>query len=347
MSESIYAMKPGFLHARADRVCRAVFGDKVYVRGLIEASNSCMRDCLYCGIRHGNKKIARYSLGDGEILASVSAGFAAGIRSFVIQGAEDPAFGAERLAALAGKIKSATFGEAALTYSFGTMSRQDYAMLQRAGCDRYLLRFETSDEKLHLKLRFSSLARRLEALEDLASLGFEVGSGFMTGLPGAVEGTMEADVELCRRYGFDMVGIGPFIPHPDTPLAGEQCEGLDPALDACAAVRIALPFANMPATTAAGSIAPDGRERMLACGANVLMPNIGPVDRKKDYELYPGKICLDEDGMKCLGCLGLRVKTIGKNLSMERGDSPAVLKRKKISLEGASPVHPAEAEARP
>ncbi len=325
MSESI--------QAQADGVCRETFGDKVYIRGLIEASNSCAQDCLYCGIRRGNTKITRYSLSDGDILASVSAGFSAGMRSFVIQGAEDPAFGTERLAALADKIKSATSGEAALTYSFGTMSRKSYALLKSAGCDRYLLRFETSDEKLHLKLRGSSLARRLEALEDLASLGFEVGSGFMTGLPGAAEGTMEADVELCRRYGFDMVGIGPFIPHPETPLAEAPCEGLEPALDACALVRIALPFANMPATTAAGSIAPDGRERMLACGANVLMPNIGPVDRKKEYELYPGKICLDEDGMKCLGCLGLRVKTIGKTLSMERGDSPAILRRNKKSLE--------------
>lgn len=311
------------LFAAADAACRSAFGDAVYVRGLIEASNRCVRQCLYCGIRRGNASVARYSLNDDAIVAAARAGFAAGIRSFVIQGAEDPAFGPERLARLAGKLKEMTKGEAALTFSFGTMNRAAYSAIKAGGADRYLLRFETSDPALHERLRLSPLADRLRALENLRSLGFEVGSGFMTGLPGASPDAIERDAALAADLDLDMVGIGPFIPHPGTPLAGERGHGLEPTLRACAAVRLALPLANMPATTAAGSVAPDGRERMLAAGANVLMPNIGPVDNKKDYELYPGKICLDEDGMKCLGCLGLRVRSVDKRLDMARGDSPS------------------------
>ncbi|MBU0936349.1 MAG: [FeFe] hydrogenase H-cluster radical SAM maturase HydE [Spirochaetes bacterium] len=318
------------LHAAADRQCRETFGDAVFVRGLIEASNSCVRNCLYCGIRHANANISRYSMSDAEILTAVHGGFAAGLRSFVIQGAEDPLFYPQRLAGLAGSIKELTAGQAAITYSFGTMERAEYAVLKSAGVDRYLLRFETANAGLHQKLRGSTLSRRLQALGDLRSLDFEVGSGFMTGLPGSTLADELDNIELCRQLDLDMVGIGPFIPHPDTPLAADTCRGVQLAIDACAAVRLVLPAANLPATTAAGSLAADGRERMLAAGANVLMPNIGSIGYKKDYELYPGKICLDEDGLKCLGCLGLRVTSINKQLVLARGDSPAWTARKGV-----------------
>lgn len=327
-AEANLALDDGALFARADAACRAVHGEKVFLRGLIEATNVCTRNCLYCGIRRGNERVARYRLSDAEILAAARAGFARGLRSFVIQGGEDPEFGAERLAGLVSALREETGGEAAVTLSFGTMARADYALLKSAGCDRYLLRFETSDPLLHERLRGSSLAQRLAALEDLRSLGFEVGSGFMTGLPGATAATLAADVTLCAELGLDMVGIGPFIPHPGTPLGVSEGRGLEPCLRACAAVRLALPGANMPATTAAGSVAPDGRERMLAAGANVLMPNIGPTGNKRDYELYPGKVCLDEDGLACIGCLDLRVKTVGKLLDFSRGDSAASLARR-------------------
>lgn len=319
---------------RADRACREVFGDSVYIRGLIEATNTCVKNCLYCGIRRDNASIERYRLSDEEILGSVRRGHGAGIRSFVIQGAEDPAFPPERLARLATAIKEATGGEAALTYSFGTLARSDYALLRRAGCDRYLIRFETSDPVLHQRLRGAPLSRRLRALEDLRDLGYEVGSGFMTGLPGSTEATLEADLALCAEMGFDMAGVGPFIPHAGTPLGREEGQGLALALRAVAGLRLALPEANIPATTAAGSLAADGRERMLAVGANVLMPNIGPVENKKDYELYPGKICLDEDGLECLGCLSLRVRGVGKRLDMGRGDSPSWTRRAQAREEG-------------
>ncbi len=321
------ALPDAELFSRADAACRAVFGGRVYVRGLIEATNRCVRNCLYCGIRRGNARIGRYSLDDDTLLAAVRRGWEAGIRSFVIQGGEDPAFGPERLAGLAHAVKELTGGEAALTYSFGTMDKASYALMKRAGADRYLMRFETSDPALHERLRGSPLSERLAALEALAELGYEVGSGFMTGLPGASEDRLEEDVRLAASLRLDMAGIGPFIPHPDTPLGGEHGHGVLPALRAVAALRLALPLANLPATTAMGSVEPDGRERALACGANVLMPNIGPVGVKKQYELYPGKICLDEDGLSCVGCLSLRVKTVGKALDMDRGDSPSALAR--------------------
>ena len=318
------------IETRADRACREIFGDAVYIRGLIEATNTCVRNCLYCGIRRDNASIERYRLSDGEILDAVRRGFAAGMRSFVVQGAEDPAFNPERLARLATSIKEISGGEAALTYSFGTLNRRDYALLKRAGCDRYLIRFETSDPALHEWLRGTPLSRRLRALDDLRELGYEVGSGFMTGLPGSSEATLDSDLELCAKMQFDMAGVGPFIPHAGTPLGTEEGQGLELALRAVAGLRLALPEANIPATTAAGSLAPNGRERMLEVGANVLMPNIGPVENKKDYELYPGKICLDEDGMKCLDCLSLRVRGVGKRLDMGRGDSPSWLRRAKV-----------------
>lgn len=311
------------LFRRADAACRGVFGDAVHLRGLVEASNACVRDCAYCGIRRSNGGAVRYRLDDAEILECVRKGRAAGLSSFVVQGAEDPEFGADRLARLGARLRGEFGGEVALTLSFGTMRRADYAALKRAGWDRYLLRFETSDPALHLALRGAPLAGRLRALEDLRELGFEVGSGFMTGLPGTDESRLAADVALAARLGLDMAGIGPFIPHPGTPLGGAAPRGLGPALRAVAALRLLLPGANLPASTAVGSVAPDGRERALAAGANVLMPNIGPVGRKRDYELYPGKICLDEDGMKCLGCLGSRVASVGKRLDFGRGDSPS------------------------
>ncbi len=332
MAAELLAMPDSELFALADRACRAEFGTSVYLRGLIEATNNCSRDCAYCGIRRSNPNASRYALSDQDILDAAREGRRAGLSSFVVQGAEDPAFGTGRLAGLARLLRSELGDDVALTLSFGTLSRSAYAELRRAGWNRYLLRFETSDPDLHLALRGSTLDRRLEALRDLRDLGFEVGTGFMTGLPGTNEATLVRDVALTASLEPDMVGIGPFIPHPGTPLARARCRGLAPMLRAVAAVRVLLPQANMPATTAAGSVAPDGRERALAAGANVLMPNIGPAAHKKDYELYPGKICLDEDGIRCMGCLSGRVASVGKRVDMGRGDSPAWLARHGRSL---------------
>ncbi len=329
----LLALPDAELFAAGDAACRAAAGDTVYLRGLIEATNVCVRDCAYCGIRRGNGGARRYRLEDREIVDAARRGRSAGLSSFVVQGAEDPEFGPDRLARLGETLRAELGDGVALTLSFGTMRRADYALLRRAGWDRYLLRFETSDEALHRALRGSPLSERLRALSDLRELGYEVGSGFMTGLPGA-DGTrparetrLAADVALAARLGLDMAGIGPFIPHPGTPLAGAEGRGIEPTLRAVAALRVLLPGANLPATTAAGSVAGDGRERALAAGANVLMPNVGPVARKKDYDLYPGKICLEEEGLACVGCLSRRVASIGKRLDFGRGDSSSFLAR--------------------
>ena len=316
------------LSSWADSVCRAAHGDAVFVRGLVEATNRCVLDCAYCGIRRSNARVTRYALSDAEILGRIGAAFDAGLRSFVVQGAEDPDFSPLRLARLAQAIFERTQGEAALAYSFGTLKRSGYIELKAAGVDRYLMRFETSDPKLYRTLRGSELSERLRALADLRELDFEVGSGFMTGLPGAGPACLIEDVLLCKRLDLDMVGIGPFIPHPDTPLGVARGLGIEACQRAVALTRLALPLANIPATTAAGTVAPDGRERVLSGGANVLMPNIGPVAAKRDYALYPGKICLDEDGLSCVGCLSVRCAGIGKRLAKERGGAPSARSRR-------------------
>jgi biotin synthase len=309
------------LAAEARLISDQVFGDDIYLRGLIEYTNHCAVDCLYCGIRRSNENPLRYRLDKDEILSAVREGFDRGLRTFVLQGGEDAWFTTERLADICSAIKEATKGEAALTLSCGIRPRRDYRTLREAGADRYLMRFETSDPHLHKHLRGGvPLAKRLAALEDLRNEGFQLGSGFMVGLPGESDDTVIRNVELCAELGVDMAGVGPFIPHPETPLADAPQEPLEKALFATALLRIFCRETHIPATTAAGSLQKDGRERMIACGANVLMPNLTPVNNKKNYLLYPGKICLDESGLQCVGCLSMRVRTVDRVLSFDRAD---------------------------
>lgn len=317
------------LRGMAERACADTYGDEVYLRGLIEYSNVCRMDCLYCGIRKSNERVNRYRLGEEAILEAVASGYERGFLTFVLQGGEDPEWPAERLASLVKRIKQVCNNEAAVTLSSGLMSRDDYMLLAESGADRYLMRFETADAELHARLRGGvSLRRRIEALLDMRDAGFELGSGFMCGLPGEDDEVMIKNLYLCKLLELDMIGIGPFIPHPETPLRDTPQLDLERTLRAEAILRIILPGANLPATTAAGSLRPDGRERMLECGANVLMPNLTPVIHKKDYLLYPGKICLDEDGFKCVSCLRLRVASVGKRIVWDRGTSKNFLARK-------------------
>ena len=311
------------LFRAADEVCRRVHGNKVLLRGLIEFSNHCTMDCAYCGIRRSNGKADRYRLSEEEVLDLVGTAFERGLRTFVLQSGEDPEYSPSRVADLVRRIKEKTRGEAAVTLSCGILPRRELKNLREAGADRYLLRFETSDPALYSRLKGGEkLERRLAFLKALAEEGFQAGSGFMTGLPGETEETRENNIRLCAELKLDMVGIGPFIPHPETPLGKAPQESLLLTLRAAARVRLALPECHIPATTAAGSLDPAGRERMLEVGANVLMPNLTPPEAKQLYLLYPGKICLDEPWTHCLGCLDLRVRSIGKVLSYERGDAP-------------------------
>lgn len=321
------------LFKQADEVCRSTFGNKVYIRGLVEFSNICNKDCLYCGIRHSNKKVVRYRVPDETLFAIIKEGYNKGLRTFVLQSGEDPHYTTDKLMYILDTIKKITNNEAAITLSNGIRSKKDFKLLKKYGAARYLMRFETSDPFLHKNLRNGiSLQKRLDALNNLRELDYEVGSGYMVGLPDETEKTRINNALLCKKLKLDMVGIGPFIPHPDTPLANSKKHTIELAMRATSLVRLLLPKANIPATTAAGSIDPLGREKILSCGANVLMPNITPTDVKKYYLLYPGKICLDESGIECISCLNGRVNSIGKELSLARGDSPYKLDREKLSV---------------
>ncbi len=308
------------LSSKAKQVCTAVHGPAVLLRGLIEFSNYCHRNCLYCGIRRSSTRVQRYRLSDQQIKTAVRQGFARGLRTFVLQGGEDPGFGDGRLMRLIGWIKEYTAGQAAVTLSVGTLSRQRYEQLYRAGADRYLIRFETSDPQLHAYLRDgSSLKQRLAAIRAIQDIGYMTGTGYMVGLPGESEETRIENALLAYRLQADMLGIGPFIPHPDTPLRDAPAQPLELTVRATALARLLLPKAHLPATTAAGSLEPDGREQVIEAGANVLMPNLTPTDQKKDYLLYPGKICLEESGIHCIGCLATRVQPLGRELSFDIG----------------------------
>jgi biotin synthase len=310
------------LSAKAEEACRENYSGRVFLRGLIEFSNYCKKDCAYCGIRKSNLNVKRYRLSDGEIAESVSAGLQAGLKTFVLQSGEDAGNDVRSLCRLVGNLRNRFGNEFALTLSCGEMPKSDYLELKKSGADRYLMRFETSDPEIYSRLKNGEkLEARLNALRGLKELGFETGSGFMVGLPGETDRTRENNALLCKELGLDMVGIGPFIPHPETPLRDSRKENIDLAVRATALVRLLLPKANMPATTAAGSLDPEGREKMLKAGANVLMPNITPVNYKKDYLLYPGKICLDESGLDCLSCLSFRVKQTGKTVDLGIGNS--------------------------
>lgn len=310
------------LMRRANTVCKETYGNEVFLRGLIEFTNHCALDCQFCGIRRSNTGATRYRLSVEQIVDLAEAGWNYGLKTFVLQGGEDPWFTADKLVEVIEGVERVTDGQGALTLSVGIRPRSVYARWKAAGADRYLMRFETSDPALYATLKNGArLSDRLAALADLRDLGFEVGSGYMVGLPGETEENRIANALLCHENDFDMVGIGPFIPHPDTPLAHAPQQPIDLAVRAAALVRLLLPQANMPATTAAGSLDKQGREKMLAAGANVLMPNITPESVKKDYLLYPGKICLDESGFECIQCLDIRTHLVDKTLSWARGNS--------------------------
>lgn len=298
------------------------YSDKIFVRGLLEFSNYCGMDCLYCGIRKSNAKTIRYRLSDEEIIDTIKFGLDTNIKTFVLQSGEDYNYNVKELSKLVYKIKKITGSETAITLSCGLMNKEGYKELKDNGCDRYLMRFETSDENVYSYLKKGqSLKTRIHGLENLKNLGFEVGSGFMVGLPGETIETRINNALLCKELELDMIGIGPFIPHDETPLKEEDSGSLDTILRTTALLRILLPYTNIPATTATGSIDALGREKALSCGANVLMPNITPTKYKKNYLLYPGKICLEESGFECISCLSGRVESVGKKISYEKGNS--------------------------
>ncbi len=309
----------GLLFSKADRLRKRHCGQGVHLRGLIEFSNYCRRDCLYCGLRKSNRRLRRYRLLPREIMDSAAIARDLKIPTVVLQSGEDAGFGVRELARVTSRVKKMGL---AVTLSVGELPFEDYRMLRDAGADRYLLKFETSDERLYGRLRPGcALAGRLDRLEELRRLGYQVGSGNMVGLPGQTLESLARDIALFRQLNLDMIGIGPFIPHPETPLAGAAEPCLEMVLKTVALARIAAPRSHIPATTAAGTIDPYGREKALRCGGNVVMPNMTPQKYRKHYQIYPGKICVEEGSMDCFPCLAKRIRSIGRTIARGRGDS--------------------------
>ena len=313
-----------YLYERAREVRHRVYGRDVYLRGLIEFTNYCKNDCYYCGIRKSNCNAQRYRLTDEQILDCCEQGHALGFRTFVLQGGEDPYFTTDRMVSIIRQIKDA-YPDCALTLSIGERSRADYAAFRQAGADRYLLRHETANAAHYRILHPEplSLSNRIACLESLKELGFQTGCGFMVGSPGQTVETLAEDLLLIRRLNPQMVGIGPFIPHGDTPFHDQPTGGLELTLFLLSLIRIQQKQVLLPATTALGTIDPKGRELGILAGANVVMPNLSPVMVRKKYSLYDNKICTGEESAQCRSCLQKRMESIGYTLVTARGDYPA------------------------
>ncbi len=302
----------------ADRLRAETMGEAVHLRGIIEFSNYCRRNCGYCGLRRDNRKLARYRLTREEIVEAAIKAWQIGYKTIVLQSGEDLYFGTELMADIIREIKSRT--ELAITLSMGERDKSTYSAWREAGADRYLLRIETTDEKIFRKLHpEDDLNERKRCLFMLKELGFQLGSGVMVGLPGQDALSLAKDVIWMHELGVEMVGIGPFIAHPETPLKNEKGGTLGQALRLVAVLRLVFPHAHIPATSAMGSLDPVGREKALQAGANVMMPNITPTKVRPLYELYPNKICLDENADRCFACVAARIFSLNRTIGTGHG----------------------------
>ena len=305
----------------ADLRRREYYDDKVYVRGLIEFTNYCRNNCYYCGIRCGNDKADRYRLTPEEILGCCDEGYELGFRTFVLQGGEDMYYSDEMICMLVSDIKKA-HPDCAVTLSIGERSHGSYQAYYDAGADRFLLRHETADEEHYRKLHPDnlSLENRKRCLFDLKEIGYQVGSGFMVGSPYQTPDNLISDLRFLQELQPDMIGIGPFITHEDTPFSHFESGSFTLTLRMVSILRLMFPYALIPATTALGTIHPLGREMGLKAGANVVMPNLSPVKYRKLYSLYDNKICTGEESAECRGCLERRVEAAGYRIVTDRGD---------------------------
>lgn len=302
------------LYSRADSVRKQYAGDAILLRGLVEFSNHCGRHCYYCGLNASNKSLERYRLTDEEILESAAKVASDNIKTIVLQSGEDPVLDPQRLAGIIKEVKSKH--GIAVTLSVGERPRADYELWKKAGADRYLLKIETSDKKLydalHTGMKFED---RLRCLRDLKEIGYETGSGIMVGLPGQTLRSIANDILFFKEWGFDMIGIGPFIPHGKTELAGAKPGDVKLVLKTLALTRIIMKKVNLPATTALGSMGKDHRVEGLKAGANVLMPNYTPAKYKRLYEIYPNKRCISEATGACAPCMGSLAESIGRTIA--------------------------------
>lgn len=306
---------------KARMICERVYGRDIYIRGLIEISSFCRNDCIYCGIRRSNKNAQRYRLSKEEILECCDIGYNLGFRTFVLQGGEDKFYTDEIIADIVRSIKK-KYADCAVTLSLGEFPTESYALFKKAGADRYLLRHETAEkahyEKLHPKEM--SFENRMRCLRDLKNLGYQVGCGMMIGSPYQTAESLAEDMMFIQSFKPHMIGMGPFIPQHDTPFGNEKGGSVEMTLFMISLVRLALPNALIPATTALGTLDPLGREKGAEAGANVTMPNLSPVSVRKKYALYDNKICTGEEAAECLGCLMNRFGKVDRQIVFSRGD---------------------------
>jgi biotin synthase len=301
------------LFIAADEIRQQYLGDYVHLRGLIEFTNICKRNCMYCGLRRDNNNIERYRLTEEEILDFAKKAVSYGYKTLVLQGGEDDYFTKERMTSIVKEIKKLGV---ALTLSLGEKTYEEYKAFKEAGADRYLIRIETTDKKLYEDMDPNmSFEERLNCLKNLRDLGYEVGSGILVGLPNQTLESIAGDILFFKEINADMIGIGPFIPNEDTPLKDAQGGDLTLALKVMALTRLLLPDINIPATTAMESLTPNGRIIALQSGANVVMPNVTEGDYRKLYALYPGKICTGDTPAHCRGCITGKVTGIGRIIS--------------------------------
>ena len=305
----------------ARELATARFGHGVFVRGIVEFSNVCRNDCLYCGIRKSNRNVERYRLTEAEILECAEAGYEYGFRTLVLQSGEDATYPAQRLASLVRELKT-RHGDCAVTLSVGELEHDEYQMLFDAGADRYLLRHETADPEHYRMLHPANLSweHRMKCLRDLKEIGFQTGCGFMVGSPGQTPETLAKDMEFITDFRPAMIGIGPFIPHCDTPFADQPAGRVDMTLFLLSLCRILHPDVLLPATTALGTMDPTGREKGILAGANVIMPNLSPEQVRAKYMLYNNKTAVDVDTHILKSDLQRRLGAIGYTVRVGRGD---------------------------
>lgn len=311
-----------YIFEKARKIRQAYYGTDVYIRGLIEFTNYCKNDCYYCGIRRSNSRAHRYRLSEEQILRCCHQGYTLGFRTFVLQGGEDGYFTDERIVNLVKEIRK-NYPDCAITLSIGERSYDSYLALFEAGADRYLLRHETWDEEHYRLLHPPALSakHRQQCLWDLKKIGYQVGTGYMVGSPFQTAENLADDMLFLEELNPQMVGIGPFIPHHDTPFKDQAAGTLELTLYMLGLIRLMLPKVLLPATTALGTIDEKGRELGILAGANVVMPNLSPENVRKDYLLYDNKICTGSEAAECRMDLENRMHAIGYQVVCHRGDS--------------------------
>lgn len=310
-----------YLFETADMVRRENYGTDVYVRGLIEFSNYCKNNCYYCGIRRDNPNVTRYRLSKEEILDCCRDGYELGFRTFVLQSGEDGFYTDKKLLAIIESIRK-EFPDCAITLSIGEREHSSYQAFFDAGANRFLLRHETATKSHYEQLHPAEMSfeHRKKCLFDLKGIGYQVGAGVMIGSPYQTPDYLIQDIRFLQELEPDMIGIGPYLTHKDTPFKNEKNGSLELTLRMLSILRLCFPYVLLPATTALGTIHPLGREMGLACGANVVMPNLSPTRVRKLYELYDNKICTGEESAQCRGCLEKRVASKGYQIVTSRGD---------------------------